>query len=186
MDNHRQQSTRVRTKGIDLIWNHVCFSPSQDLILKRKVNKGIGQSWELSRRDYRGAHTWGSQDDLANPKIKLLFGAIMVPCYQTSELQTNPMSSDSMDSKTCSHKDLACLSDVVRKEPTNRAARGAYRYRKIMLTLYLYTHPCRVGSVNLSMLLKGDSPTIFCDCKLEDYNPDCDKVIKGNVSTVLS
>lgn len=124
--------------------------------------------------------------DLANSKIKLLFGAIMVPCCQTSELQTNPMSSDSMDSKTCSHEDMACLSDVVRKEPTNRAARGAYRYCKIMLALYLYTHPCRVGSVNLSMLLKGDSPTIFCDCKLEGYNPDCDKVIKGNVSTVLS
>ena len=55
--------------------------------------------------------------DLANPKIKLLFGAIMVPCYQTSELQTNPMSSDFMDSKTCSHEDMASSQTLSEKNP---------------------------------------------------------------------
>ena len=72
-------------------------------ILKRRVNKDIGQPWKLSRRDLQRRTFRGAPGcDLVSLKTKLLFEAVMVPCYQTFELQTNPMPSDSMDSKTYS------------------------------------------------------------------------------------
>lgn len=112
-------------------------------ILKRRVNKDIGQPWKLSRWDlqrhiFRGAPGCDLVSRLSYSLRQSWFLATKHLNYKQTPCLLIPWIPRPI------REDMASLPDAVRKELTNRAASGAYRSRKIKLVLYLYTHPCRV------------------------------------------